>query len=423
MKTKAAPVFQLTQTGYAWKLCILFLVVPFLQANICIGQEKLPERIVEIFENKCAFSGCHAGSGAGNELDLTAEQAYAALVGQPSSDTPNMKLVEPGDPLKSYLIMKLFGSRGIKGVVMPKGGKRLPKSELRWIAAWIKSLDADIKPTAPKQRYADSFVGLSLATLQTAQTVRKGTFSYRIAHRWLGQTDSGFGQLFGLDAGAHMLTEFTFPLSERLALTVGRSGNNATFEFNAKYQIWRERTNNDVPVSLALFVGIDWLTTKQIPDPQNPGQFLGRGSGQRFPLFAQLVLTKKLSDRMAILFNPGILLNGNVSIAGEAAIFSLGLGGKLRITRRLSLFFEAASLLSGSDGALPVGGVGSLNGQPIVYDAFTAGLEHNIGGHVFHLYLTNSLGLTPAQVMSGGNLDFARADFRLGFNIYRILRL
>lgn len=384
--------------------------------------DAIPDQILTVFENKCAFSGCHAGPGAGNGLDLTAELAYASLVGQPSSDFPQVPLVKPGEPLKSYLLMKLVGSSGIKGEVMPKGDKRLSKAELRLVAAWIKSIPKTARVEDRKQRFADPFVGLSLATLQTAQTVRKGAFSYRIAHRWLGTVDAGFDQFFGLDAGAHILTEFSFAFSDNLTVTLGRSGVNSTFEFNAKYQLLRQRDNNSTPISVALFGGLDWLTLKQISDPQNAGQFLNRTSSERFPIFIQLVSTRKLSDRIALLLSPGFLLNGNVTQTGESAIFALGFGGKVRLSKGLSVFVEGSSILSGLDDALPVGGPGTQNGQPIVYDAFTLGLEHTNGGHVFHLYITNSLGLTPTQVMNGGNLDFARGKFRLGFNIYRVLR-
>ncbi len=403
---------------YASLFCLLIFAAPVL----VYPQNGVPDKVLEIFETKCAFAGCHAGPAPAGDLNLTESFAYASTVNQPSNDFPKLSLVKPGDPLKSYLIMKLVGASGIKGEKMPKSGESLSKEELKTVALWIKTLPPDAVPVQPKKRFSQPFVGLSLATLQTAQTMPKGSFSYRIAHRWLGRVDNGFGQFFGLDAGAHMLTEFSFPLRENLMFTVGRSGTNATFEFNTKWQLLRERTNNSVPVSAALFVGVEWLTMKQIPDPNNPAQFLSRTSSERFPWFAQLVLTRQLSNRIALLLNPGVLFNGNVTQTNEQTIFSIGYGGKFRILKGLSLFAEGSTIVSGLDDALPVGGAGVQNGQPIVYDAFTIGLEHNIGGHVFHVYISNSLGLTPTQVMSGGNLDFANGEFRLGFNIYRLIR-
>lgn len=405
--------FQKPEHRFALLIFTLTLAAPF----VIYAEEKIPDQVMEIFENKCAFSGCHAGPSAGNDLDLTEEQAYASLINQPSSDFPSLPLVKAGDPLRSYLIMKLVGTSGIKGAVMPKGDKPILKNELRIIAAWIKSLPKNLTNGTPKKkRYAQAFPGLSIATLQTPQTVGKGSFSYRIAHRWLGRVDTGISQFFGLDVGAHMLTEFSFAISNNLTLTLGRSGQNATYEFNGKWQLWQERTNGSKPVSAAILAGVDWVT-------QTPGRNLKKFDGEKFPTFAQLIVTKQVSRRLAFLLSPGILLRGNPFVSNEDAIFTLGLAGKFLISRGFSFFAEAVPILTGVDTALPVGGAGVQNGLPTVYHGFTLGLERSLGGHVFHVYITNSLGLTPAQVMSGGNLDFAKGEFRLGFNIYRILGL
>ena len=402
--------FQKSKPSFVLVTFALIIVSPF----VIYAQEKIPDQVMEIFENKCAFSGCHAGPSAGNDLDLTEEQAYASLVNQPSSDFPSLPLVKSGDPLRSYLIMKLVGTSGIKGAKMPED-KPISKNQLRVIAAWIKSLPKNLTNGTPKKkRYTQSFPGLSIATLQTPQTVRKGGFSYRIAHRWLGRVDNGISQFFGLDAGAHMLTEFSFAILNNFTLTLGRSGQNATYEFNGKWQLWRERTNGSKPVSAAIFAGVDWVT-------QTPGRNLKKFDRERFPSFAQLIVTKQISNRLAFLLSPGILVKGNPFISNEDAVFTLGLAGKFLISKGFSFFVETVPILLGVDTALQVGGAGTQNGQPIVYNGFTLGLERNLGGHVFHIYITNSLGLTPAQVMSGGNLDFAKGEFRLGFNIYRIL--
>ena len=220
-----------------------------------------------------------------------------------------------------------------------------------------------------------------------------------------------------------MLTQLAFSLSNNLVVDVARSGNNATFEFGAKWRFMRQKNDGSVPLSAALNVGVDWETIKGIPDPDNPAQFLGRSNGERFHWFGQVALSKQLSDRISVLLVPGILLNGNVNATDEDAIFTVGFAGKFMLVKDFSVFVEGVPILSGDSGAAPVGGVRPESGKSVFNDAFTIGLERKIGGHVFHVYVTNSLGLATAQYMSGGDLDFTNGDFRLGFNIYRILRL
>jgi hypothetical protein len=116
-------------------------------------------------------------------------------------------------------------------------------------------------------------------------------------------------------------------------------------------------------------------------------------------------------------------LNGNVAQSDEAALVTLGLAGKLNLGRKYALFAEFVPILSGADDAFVVGGVLPENdeGVPIFYDTFTTGIEISIGGHVFHVFVTNSGGNTTNEYMSGGNFDFAGGDMRIGFNIYRLL--
>lgn len=406
-------------------VCILLAVMVITAPNFLFAndrpRDRVPDRVQEIFENKCAFAGCHSGTSPGGGLDLTEEYSFTAMVNQPSNDFPQMKLVKPGEPIKSYLMAKLVGTSGIRGARMPKSDSPLAKAELRAIATWIKSIPRNSRPVEPKKRFKDSFPGLSVASFQTAQTAARGSFSYRIAHRWLGRTDTGFSQFFGLDVGAHMLTEFSFAILPNFTTTLGRSGQQATFEFNNKWQLWRERTNGSQFLSAAVFAGFDWITAGGITDPSDTTQtqILSLTDGERFAWYGQLILEKQISSRLAVLVSPGILLNGNIAQANENPVFSLGYAAKLLLWKGFSVFVEGAPILSGINGALPAGGARMINGRSTVFDSFTAGFEQNLGGHVFHLYITNSIGLTPSQIMSGGNLDFTNGEFRLGFNIYR----
>ena len=401
----------------------IYLVTAFFYSPYIIySQTEIPDEVLDIFDNRCAFVGCHAGTTSPKGLDLTEDFALSSLVNQPSVDAASYMRVKPQNPVRSYLIMKLKGTPGIKGDKMPKGSDALSQSEISAIESWIHSLPAELKAEAPEREYAEAFPGLSLATLTTTQTLEKGTFSYRIAHRWRGEVGDGFGQFFGLDSGAHMLTQFAFSLSDNLIVDVARSGNNATFEFGTKWRFMREKNDGSVPLSAAVNVGVDWETVKEILDPDNPAQFLKRSSGERFHWFGQVALSKQLSDRISVLLVPGILLNGNVNATDEDAIFTVGFAGKLMLAKDFSVFVEGIPILSGDTGAAPVGGVRPDGGKNVFNDAFTIGLERKVGGHVFHVYVTNSLGLAAGQYMSGGDLDFTNGDFRLGFNIYRILR-
>lgn len=86
-------------------------------------------------------TNCHrvGGSAESTGVILTADEAYAAIVGVPSASVPGLALVEPGVPEASYLMHKLWGTHtefGGVGLQMPLGGE-LPVADVDRIAAWI----------------------------------------------------------------------------------------------------------------------------------------------------------------------------------------------------------------------------------------------------------------------------------------------
>ena len=105
------------------------------------GSRPLPPDVAAIVKARC--EKCHSEPDAAGKLDLTPGVAYASLVGRPSLQVPSRKIVEPGDPDRSYLMDKLLGRHkdaGGKGAIMPKKGGPLEASQIETIRAWIKSL-------------------------------------------------------------------------------------------------------------------------------------------------------------------------------------------------------------------------------------------------------------------------------------------
>jgi len=392
------------------------------------AQDNLLERVQEIVEEKCAFAGCHAGTNAPKGLDMSEEMLVANLVGVKSADTPWLR-VKPGDPANSYIIKKLRGAPDIKGDRMPRDSRPLTAQEISAFEAWIKSLPAGMKAESPKLEYAAAFPGLTLANLPTAETLEKGALLYRIAHRFKSPTNRGFDELFGLDGGARMMTQIGFPLSNDFFVTVERQGLQATFEIGVKWRFLREKTDGSIPVSAAIYTGVDWATLKGITDPANPKQqngspnFLKRTAGERFAFFAQLPVSKQLGNWLSAAVVPGILLNGNIGMTDEDPLLTLGVAGRVALSQKYALFAEIVPILSGDESAATIieGIPRTENGVRVFNDTFTAGLEIKAGGHVFHLFLANSAGNITSQYMSGGDLDFTNGYFRLGFNIYRVL--
>lgn len=90
-----------------------------------------------IFNTSCAFAQCHAGPNAQRNLDLSEGQSRSNLVGIDSETNPAFKLVAPGNPDDSYLVMKLEGDPRIMGQRMPMNMPPLSSEEIGVVREWI----------------------------------------------------------------------------------------------------------------------------------------------------------------------------------------------------------------------------------------------------------------------------------------------
>lgn len=84
----------------------------------------------------CASAACHGGTSPSLSLLLAAGAGYHELVDVPSKQDKTLKLIVPGDPDNSYLVIKLEG-RNKRGDPMPNSGTPLSPTLLAALRQWI----------------------------------------------------------------------------------------------------------------------------------------------------------------------------------------------------------------------------------------------------------------------------------------------
>jgi hypothetical protein len=103
--------------------------------------------VTPILEKSCALGGCHlrAPGAGGLVLDRSTAAWRTAVVNVPAQQNPAMALVAPGDPDRSWLVVKIFGAfcnascdRTLGcGASMPPG-QPLSDTERATIMTWIR---------------------------------------------------------------------------------------------------------------------------------------------------------------------------------------------------------------------------------------------------------------------------------------------
>lgn len=97
-------------------------------------------QVETIFRESCSIAACHEGGSPPMNLNLERDMYRENLVGVPSEEKPAMLRVDPGNPDRSYLVMKVEGGEDIVGVRMPFGRNPLTADQIKAIRAWVASL-------------------------------------------------------------------------------------------------------------------------------------------------------------------------------------------------------------------------------------------------------------------------------------------
>ncbi len=356
-----------------------------------------PASVLKILKARCAR--CHGGQYPAAGLSFESKATLASLAGRPSGEKPDLKIIDPADPDRSYLLAKVRGEEGIVGKRMPLDVDPLPASEISVLADWARSLKGT-SPAAPAAAAAPApaakppFWGVTLVNLPTTTGIDAGRILVRISHRFTASVASGYDTFFGFDSPSHVLTGFGYGLTDRLSLTLDRTNLYQEFDLGGHYIVALE--DESMPFSLAVHAGIGLATEKL------SGR--GRFDGKNFKMHFEASFVRQVSDRLSLLLVPAYTSNANHWADERDGTFALGIGGRFMIFEDTSLIAEWIPVLAGykDEG-----------------NGWAFGLEAKIGGHVFQFFVLNTSGLTPAQYLPGGDLLLKNGDFRIGFNIYR----
>jgi Membrane bound beta barrel domain (DUF5777) len=232
----------------------------------------------------------------------------------------------------------------------------------------------------------------------------KGYMDFRIAHRF-GTLNGGFYELFGLD-NASMRMSFDFGLTPNLMVGVGRSTYQKQYDAFGKYRFLRQsKGERNMPISAAIASSI-MLTTLKWQDPTRENLF-----SSRLQYAHQLIIARKFSEGTALQLMPTLVHYNLVTKATDPNdILALGIGGRQRITKMVSMNAEYYYLLPGSrfDGTT---------------NSFSIGFDIETAGHVFQLHFTNSRGMTERTFISETAGSWGKGNILFGFNISRMFNL
>ncbi len=244
-----------------------------------------------------------------------------------------------------------------------------------------------------------TFKSTRIVNGHTIETIGKYNLDFRISHRF-GYLNSGGYNLFGLD-NATMRMSLDYGVSNRLLVGIGRSTVDKEYDAYVKYKLLRQSTGKvNMPISVSAVATAMQYTLKGSDDIS----FTNRMSYSY-----QLLIARKFNDNISLQLMPTLVHINLVPLSkNDNNLYSLGVGGRVKISKRVAITGEYYHQFNPLDGTT---------------NSLSFGVDIETGGHVFQLHFTNSTGMTDRSFITNTTGDWGKGDVHFGFNISRLFVL
>lgn len=275
----------------------------------------------------------------------------------------------------------------------------------------------------------NTFSSVWIIDNQTVMVPVKKTFEMDIQHRF-GVVNKGYEDLWGLFAPSNIRLGVSYSPFNKLYLGMGITKSNMIWDFSAKYSVIQQ-TKTTYPVSITYYGDLSFDTRK---DGSN-GAFkhffsnskIVDGDGlftyytDRFLYFHQLIIARKINDKISVQLAPSVSHQNSVygyykqidsatrKVAGEMEHnhIAVALAGRYKLTNVTSVLFNYDQ---------PITKHTTSNPNPNL----SLGFEFTTGSHAFQLFLTNYSFLNPARNNLYNKNNWRDNKFLIGFNITRL---
>ena len=262
----------------------------------------------------------------------------------------------------------------------------------------LASIEAEMKE--PTQYAEATFKGSRLINGHSIITRKRSSLEFLISHRF-GRINSGAYEFFGLD-GANVRFGLEYALTNQFTLGIGRNSFQKTYDGFVKYALARQhKGEKDFPVSVTWFSSMAVKTLKQ-PEPADDNSFSSKTAYSHLVLIA-----RKFSPSISVQVMPALIHRNEVNDPQKNDIYALGVGGRVKLSKRLSLNMEYYYRFN-KDELDPY------------HNSVAIGVDIETGGHVFQLHLTNSQAMIEKGFVAETTGDFLDGDIHFGFNISRV---
>lgn len=267
----------------------------------------------------------------------------------------------------------------------------------------LNMLNDSMAANKTKTYVTGTFKATHIINTQTIESPAQNNLNFVIQHRF-GQLNSGSYNFFGLD-NATLRLGLDYGITDRLAVGIGRSSYLKTFDGYLKYKLLRQTEHGGMPVSVSLLGQVTDFTQDMPTETYLNTKY-------RTAYAAEALIARKLSRSLSLQVTPTWLHYNLVpTVNDKNDVLAIGLGGRMKITNRMSIDAEYD--------VVPSNQVVSAT----VHNSFSLGWDIETGGHVFQLVFSNSQSMLETQYLTQTSGTWGKGDIYFGFNISRNFNL
>ncbi len=239
---------------------------------------------------------------------------------------------------------------------------------------------------------------------QSVELAPAGEMIFTVSHHF-GKINGGLKEYFGLDESTIRMG-FEYGVNDWLGLGIGRSGFNKVVDGSVKIRLLRQQTGKkNIPLTAIWYSAVN-VTTADFEDNNKEYRFV-----HRLAYAHQLLLARKFTSNLSVQLSPTFIHFNLVTLETDPNnIPALGAGFRYKLMPRFTVNGEYYYIpdkyrIKDTD------------------PSFSIGVDVETGGHVFQLFLTNSMAIYDPGFIAETYGRWLKGDIYFGFNLTRVFTL
>lgn len=260
-----------------------------------------------------------------------------------------------------------------------------------------------------------TFRGPQLINMPTNEIVDGLTFG--IQHRFGQIIDKDvLYDFLGMDLSANIRFSLGYPIiKDRMMVEIGRTKFGKNLDLELKYQVLRQTTKNEIPVSVAVYANpcLSMERFAQVPNyaffADSTTAFKNKDA-HRLSYNYQILVTRKFSKKFSMEISPTFIYKNLVAVAANPKdqkdnhTIAIQAGARFKFSSKGSVMAEYGHAFNNRDS--------------LTVDPMSVGVEFSTVGHVFQIVMSSSNNILGPGIFTVNNTAIKNGIF-IGFNMKR----